>query len=139
MNGSVYAYEKKGMHREAIYEWVKGLTLGGETENASILERDYAKSGFESAIYTLAQKRLERLDERTGRGEYVPAVEYVKAYVRLGDKEQAFAWLAKAVEERNRLALEIKVNPLFDPLRGDPRFERLVNQIIPPDSRKGEK
>jgi hypothetical protein len=75
------------------------------------------------------------LHERTGHGEYVPAVEYVKAYVRLGDKEQAFAWLAKAVAERNRLALEIKVNPLFDPLRSDPRFEKLVNQIIPPDSK----
>jgi serine/threonine-protein kinase len=46
--------------------------------------------------------------------------------MRLGDKEQAFAWLAKAVEERNRLAFEIKVNPIFDPLRGDPRFQALV-------------
>jgi hypothetical protein len=57
-------------------------------------------------------------------------VEYVIAYMRSGDKEQAFVWLAKAVEERNRLALEIKINPIFDPLRGDPRFDALVQKIF---------
>ncbi len=125
-----YAYEKKGMQREAIAEWAKALTLSGETEHASFLERTYSASGFEAAVRTLAQKRLERLNERKTRGEYVPAVEYVLIYVRLGDKEQAFSWLAKAVEERNRFALEIKINPIFDPLRGDPRFEALVQKIF---------
>jgi hypothetical protein len=48
------------------------------------------------------------------------------AYVRLGDNEQAFAWLAKAAEERNWFAFQIKVNPILDPLRGDPRFQALV-------------
>jgi len=48
----------------------------------------------------------------------------------MGGTEQAFTWLAKAVAERNRLALEIRVNPIFDPLRGDPRFETLVFAIL---------
>jgi hypothetical protein len=47
----------------------------------------------------------------------------------LGENEQAFAWLGKAVQERNRLAWEFKVNPLFDPLRSDPRFEALVTSL----------
>ena len=50
--------------------------------------------------------------------------------VRLGEKERAFAWLAKAVEERNWLALQIKVNPIFDPLRSDLRFETLVRKTF---------
>jgi hypothetical protein len=57
------------------------------------------------------------------------------AYVRLGANEQAFAWLAKTVEERNWFALELRVNPILDPLRGDPRFHKIVNQIIPPASK----
>ena len=48
------------------------------------------------------------------------------------DKEQAFAWLAKAVEERNRLAFEIKFNPIFDPLREDSRFESLFQTVFNP-------
>jgi adenylate cyclase len=127
-----YAYEKKNMAKEAIGEWSKALHLGGVDEDASLLERTYAESGFEAAVHALAQKQLERIKEKTARGEYVPAVEYVTAYMRLGDKEEAFAWLAKAVEERNRLAFEIKFNPIFDPLRGDSRFESLLQKVFAP-------
>ena len=125
-----YAYEKKNMAKEAIGEWSKALHLSGVDEDASLLEGTYAESGFEAAVHALAQKQLERIKEKTARGEYVPAVEYVTAYMRLGDKEQAFAWLAKAVEERNRLAFEIKANPIFDPLRGDSRFENLLQKVF---------
>jgi len=127
-----YAYEKKNMAKEAIGEWSKALHLSGVDEDASLLEGTYAESGFESAVHALAQKQLERIKEKTARGEYVPAVDYVTAYMRLGDKEQAFAWLAKAVEERNRLAFEIKFNPIFDPLREDSRFERLLQTVFNP-------
>jgi hypothetical protein len=50
------------------------------------------------------------------------------AYVRLGDNEQAFAWLAKTAEERNWFALELRVNPILDPLRDDPRFVDLMRR-----------
>jgi hypothetical protein len=109
----------------------EALSLSGAREAASLLEQTYVSSGFDAAVRLLAQKQLERLKEKTARGEYVPAVEYVTAYVRLAEKEEAFAWLAKAVEERNWFALHIKTNPMFDPLRGDPRFEKLANQIVP--------
>jgi TolB-like protein/Flp pilus assembly protein TadD len=128
-----FACEKKGMQKEAIAEWSRALTLSGEDAQASMLQRNYATSGFGAALRVSAQKKLQRLNERTSRGEYVAAVEFVIAYARMDDKEQAFVWLAKAVEERNRLALEIKVNPIFDSLRSDPRFDKLVNQIVPLD------
>jgi hypothetical protein len=51
------------------------------------------------------------------------------AYLRLGDKEKVFGWLAKAVEERNGLTLDFKVNPIFDSLRSDPRFQDLLRRI----------
>jgi TolB-like protein/Tfp pilus assembly protein PilF len=124
-----YTYEKKQMQKEAIAEWSKGLRLIGTGEDASLLERTYTESGFDAALRALAQKRLETFKEKTGRGEYVPAREYVVAYMRLGDKEQAFAWLAKACAERG-LSLD-KVNPVFDPLRSDPRFQKLCEEKQP--------
>ena len=126
------AYEKKQMQKETIAEWSKALHFSGAAEDASLLEGTYADSGFDAAVHALAQKQLERIKEKTARGEYVPAVEYITAYMRLGDKEQAFAWLAKASEERNRLAFEIKLNPIFDPLRGDSRFESLLQKVFAP-------
>jgi adenylate cyclase len=124
------AYEKKGMQKEAIAEWANALTLTGENEGASILQQTYAVSGFEAAIHKSAEKKLEGLNAKAARGEYVPAAEFVKAFMRSGDKEQAFVWLAKAVEERNRLAWELKIDPVFDPLRGDTRFEQPVASVV---------
>jgi eukaryotic-like serine/threonine-protein kinase len=123
------AYEKKGMQREAIAAWAKALTLRGEEQQASILERTYAASGFEAAVRALAKQQLEKLNERTKRGEYVPAAEYVMAYNRMGDKEQALAWFDKAVQERTGFAFVVKVNPIYDKLRADPRFQDLMRRV----------
>ena len=75
--------------------------------------------------------------EENERAEFFPlessggvAAEFVRIYIRLGENEQAFAWLAKAVQERNRLAWELKIDPQFDPLRSDPRFEALVQRVV---------
>jgi hypothetical protein len=74
---------------------------------------------------------LQQLNERSARGEYVSAWYYLTAYVRLGDKEQALVWLAKTVEEPNWFALQLKVNPVLDPLRSDPRFGEILDTVTP--------
>nr|MBA3438436.1 protein kinase [Pyrinomonadaceae bacterium] len=129
-----YAYEQKGMQREAVAEWGESLTLSGAGEQARRLERTYAALGFEPTVRALAQQRLEELNERKKRGEYVPAIEYVTAYTRLGDKEQAFAWLDKVVQERNIFGLDVKVNPIYDKLRADPRFQDVLRRVGLPQS-----
>ena len=45
----------------------------------------------------------------------------------LGEKDKAFEWLEKAYEEHFIIA--IKVNPVFDPLRSDPRFADLLRRM----------
>ena len=52
-------------------------------------------------------------------------------YVGLGDRDSAFTALAKAVEERSDFLVYLKVHPLFDPLRSDPRFSKLVRKVSP--------
>ncbi len=122
-------YEQKGMQKEAIAEWSKALTLSEDNDLVMVLERTYAASGFNAAVRALWQKKLERLNEKAKRGEYVPAMNYALAYTRLGDKEQAFAWLAKAQQERNGLIFDLKLDPIYDSLRSDPRFADLMREV----------
>ena len=51
------------------------------------------------------------------------------AYTRLGDKEQAFAWLDKAVQERTGFVFLVKVYPIYDELRADARFQDLMRRV----------
>ena len=51
------------------------------------------------------------------------------AYSSLGDKDQTIAWLEKAYEQHCNELISLKVNPAYDSLRGDPRFENLVRRV----------
>jgi hypothetical protein len=52
-----------------------------------------------------------------------------ESWAQLGDKDQAFTWLEKVVEERSYWAIYIEVVPTLDPLRADPRFAQLTKRI----------
>ena len=45
------------------------------------------------------------------------------------DKEETLGWLEKALAERSGEMVSLKVNPGYDFLRGDPRFQRLLDQV----------
>ena len=123
------AYEKKGVQKEAVAEWNKAFMMTGDNELAMILERSFALSDFNAAVRALWQKKLERLNEKVKRGEYVPAMNYVLTCTRLADKEQALAWLIKAEQERNGMIFDIKLDPTYDSLRGDSRFQDLLRRV----------
>lgn len=63
------------------------------------------------------------------RGEYVPAIDYARSYLKLGDQGETFQWLEKAGEERNAYALMMKNDPFYDSLRGEPRFTAILKGI----------
>ena len=71
---------------------------------------------------------LDALNEKAKQG-YVSPAEFAVAYARLGDKDQAFAWLEKAYAERSPWLGFLKSDPDFDNLRSDPRFAELVKRI----------
>jgi hypothetical protein len=55
-------------------------------------------------------------------------------YTGLGDDERAFEWLEKAYRER--ILVDLKYHPMWDPLRPNPRFNDLVQRISLPSSRR---
>jgi len=121
-------YEKKNMQREAIVEWSRALVLGGESATANLLERTYAASGFDSAVRALAQTRLQALNESEKKNEYVAAIEYANIYKRLGKKDLAYEWLEKVLQERNRFAYEVRVDPFYEDFRKEARFQNLLRR-----------
>ena len=52
-----------------------------------------------------------------------------KLYANAGEKDKAFEQLSTAFEEKNGELDVIKVDPLLDPLRGDPRYNELLRRM----------
>ena len=119
----------KGLQHEAITQWCAGLNLNGRHEEARVLEQVFAAAGFDAAVRTLAERQLEDLDRKRAHGEYVAPAHYVFAHVRRGKLEEAFAWLPKMAGEPDWFALQMRVNPILDPLRDDPRFEQIAGSV----------
>ncbi len=79
-----------------------------------------------------ARKILADLIERSRRS-YVSPTNIAVVYAGLGENDEAMEWLEKAVAEHNAGLLTLKVHPVFDPLRSDPRYQDLLCRIgLPP-------
>lgn len=125
-SGLGQAYLQKGMFPEAIAELNKAKDLTEDLPPASeALGYAYARSGQRDE----AIKILNQLQERAKRGEYVLPLGIAWIYIGLGDKDQAFGWLDKSFEERSGGMRVIKTNPIYDPLRSDPRFTALLKRM----------
>ena len=120
-------YELKGMFREAASEWSRVGALSGSTEVGPYAAvRDAA--GYKHAM----QLWLEHLQEESKR-EYVSPIDLVAAYARLGNAGQTLAWLEEAYRQRHPGLSSLKVEPIFDFLRSNPRFQDLLRRMNFPD------
>ncbi len=63
------------------------------------------------------------------KSQYVMSYHLALIYSTLGDKDKAFAELEKSVSEHDYLLPRVNVEPFFDPLRSDPRFDSLVHRL----------
>jgi serine/threonine protein kinase/tetratricopeptide (TPR) repeat protein len=77
---------------------------------------------------TDAHKVIADLQDQLKTG-YVAPTNFVTVYIGLSDKDQAFAWLEKGFQQRDFWITFLKGEPIFDPLRSDPRFQDLVRRV----------
>jgi serine/threonine protein kinase/TolB-like protein/Flp pilus assembly protein TadD len=118
-------YLQKRMNREALAEMQKAVSLAHDRPlERARLAHAYAVTGNRGE----ALKILGRLEQQSKR-EYVSPYFMARAYVALGKKEQAFAWLQKGLEVYDGMMDDLKVDPALAPLRSDPRFQNLLRRM----------
>ncbi len=123
------AYVEKGDFASAI----------ATIENAPIALNDPVTLSAAAHAYGKAGERRKALEilselESQSSQEYEQAFHIAQIYLGLGDHEQALAWLEKACDERSVWLIWLGVDPKFDPLRSDPRFEDLLRRVGLPHS-----
>ncbi|HSY30926.1 MAG TPA: winged helix-turn-helix domain-containing protein [Verrucomicrobiae bacterium] len=119
------SYVKKSMYTEAMGQFEKGISISPANIVALTgLGYGYAVTGKRVE----AQKVLDKMND-ISKQKHVSAVFMAKIYAGLQDKEKAFEWLEKAYEDRSIVSVGfVKTNPMFDPLRSDPRFIDLLRR-----------
>jgi TolB-like protein len=134
------AYDRTGRFHEALEEHEHAIDLAFRGQAFDLAGGDaprawYALAGplqnayraLRGATYwqTRLQSAKKSYDEDTAT-----ATKLAEIYAILGDKEQALAWLAKAYEQSDDFLVFINIQPQFDKLRSDLRFQALVNKIF---------
>lgn len=119
-------YAEMGNHTRAIEELEEARVLSGDTERTlSGLAYAYALAGNKDRASSL----LAQLSDMS-RAHYVPAYDIAIVYGALGQNDLAFQWLNKAYADRHPWLVMMKVTPILDPLRSDPRFAQLMRRVV---------
>jgi DNA-binding winged helix-turn-helix (wHTH) protein/tetratricopeptide (TPR) repeat protein len=121
------AYEQKGAYAEAFHQLQKTFEMPenyGKTMTRADVGHVYAVWGKK----TEARKILSELIAKS-KQSYVSAYDVAVIYAGLGETDQAFAWLDKAIEQRSYWLVWLKLDPRLDSLRADARFSSLLQRV----------
>jgi len=143
-NGSAYisavahktlsvAYARLGRHKEAIEEGRQAMIAYGYTALAESMRRGYARGGYEGAL----REELKGIQRQ--KPEYPFQWVTAWAYTELGEYDAAINWLPRMKPDFEVVAWQdanvfpnlvtLRIEPMWDPLRSDPRFEELVRRM----------
>ncbi|HYM78283.1 MAG TPA: winged helix-turn-helix domain-containing protein [Candidatus Dormibacteraeota bacterium] len=123
-------YFQKKMEKEAFDEMAQCWSLFGLSQAAENMRHAFAISGYRGAARQWARE-VEHLQET--KQAYLPG-NLAEAYTILGDKDRALYWLNQAYEHREMVSVDGGVfflgsDPMYDPLRSDPRFKDLLRRV----------
>lgn len=119
------SFLETGKYPESIAMFEKTMKLCGYPELSDVLARGYARGDYKIALRAWVQA-ME--GEILGK-EPLPSFLMAFIYSQLNDREGAFRWLEKAATERNWCVMYLKTDPIWDPIRSDPRFADLIRRV----------
>ena len=118
-------YTQKGMHAQAVAALGRACELSPDnTEALSFLAFAHAAAGERGEALAI----LRDLDERA-RHAHLPPYHFAIIHAGLGERGGAFEWLERAYDRHAVDLFTLKVEPMFDRLRPDPRFADLVRRV----------
>ena len=120
------AYIDKGMYAEAVAEARKALEISGErsTYVAGFLAYALATSGKSAEARSILEGLLKSSAEK-----YVPPYTIALVYNGLGEHDKALSWLERAYAQRSAAMVFLKVEPKWNNLRADARFQDLLRRL----------
>jgi len=114
-------YVEKGLYDQGIQEFQK---LGDVPHALGHMGNAYARQGRVAEARAILPKLKDHIN-RSGIGRY----EIALVYAGLKENDNAFAWLEKAFQARDKGLTYLKIDPCLDPLRSDPRFQNLEMRV----------
>jgi DNA-binding winged helix-turn-helix (wHTH) protein/Flp pilus assembly protein TadD len=121
----IQAYVEKGMYKQAVKEMKTQATSYGDGPSYWQLSGYvYGRAGE----VKLARRELEKLEKRDQKEQLSPE-SIIRVYLAVGNKEEALSDLEKAYAGHYNNLTALKVDPVFDPLRSDPRYQDLMGRV----------
>jgi serine/threonine-protein kinase len=120
-----YAFERQGNYAAAVRELEAATQLDAGPVVLAELGSAYGRAGRRRD----AERMLAELD-KVSKTRYVTPFFYAIVYAGLAEKDRAFELLRECVEQRSQsISYWVKVGPMLDPLRSDPRYDRLLRDL----------
>jgi serine/threonine-protein kinase len=118
-------YSLAGRYEDAIASFEKAQALGGAGSSlVAAMGQTRAAAGDRDAGY----RALEELQRMSLRG-FVPCTSYGILYMGLGEFGPSLDWLERAVDQHEFQAGSFFIHPLYDPIRSEERFQRLLHRV----------
>jgi serine/threonine-protein kinase len=124
------AYHHEGRHAEALASAREYFTKWGDEEMAAVLDAGQASGGYRGAMRAAAEKLVER-----SRSSYALATQVAGLFAYAGDEPRTLDWLEKAFERRETGLVKLQVDPDWDLVRGQARFQDLLRRMAFPAQR----
>jgi serine/threonine protein kinase/Tfp pilus assembly protein PilF len=122
------AYHMKKMYNEALEVWKVSYAARGDHEAEEVLARGFAENGYQGALQRVAEMLIAR-----SQNTFVTPWQIGTLYTRAGMNQEALEWLEKAYEAHDPNMPYLSVDPIFDDLRAEPRFQDILRRMKLPE------
>ena len=118
------ALEQKGDHAGAVAQLEHAVAVEENPDNLGQLAHAYGTAGRRAD----AERTIARM-LALQKSRFIPAADLALAYAGVGDRDEAFRQLDRALVDHSEFVIFLKVEPGMDPLRSDPRFQAFLDKV----------
>lgn len=121
-------YQSRGLYEDAFQEFLKLQALIGQfsEEELSKVKIIHGKSGWKPAL----QSVLATMLRNRATGKYVSAYDIAELQLAIGEDEKTIEWLEKAADEHANQVIFLDLDPRFERLHSNPRFQTLLRRVL---------